>query len=611
MPRSLESLARSFGVTSTYQDFAGHSVKVPSETLHQILGAMNADPASEARAGVRPEELRKHLRGRPKSPEDAACYLPDFLSEERVWGVTCQLYSLRTHRSLGIGDFEDLARLGETVAGYGADFLGVNPLHALFLGDPAAASPFSPSDRNFLNPLYIAVDKAPCFERESDANDSAGDRFGEGDIIDYPAVALEKMRILRRLHRRARSVGTSDDERGFVRRSGDSLHRFAVFEALSIQMSAADSGAGWFRWPPQFTDPDSAAVAAFEKRAAAEIDFQKWLQWVADSQLAEVARRLADAGMRIGLYLDVAVGAARDGAATWRDRSLCVSQAAIGAPPDMFNLEGQDWGIAPLAPSELVARNFAPLRGTWRATMRHAGAVRIDHAMSLYRLFWIPAGKNAKEGAYVIYPMEEQIAALAEVSQECRAIVIGEDLGLVPRGFRKEMARASMMGYRIFYFERKANRFVVPSRWPEDALACVGSHDTATLAGWWSGSDIDTFESIGLYPRAHAAAMRKTREREREQAIAMLAREGRKVGSTFDSTIAAAVHRHVAATPSRLMAVQLEDLLGLYNQANVPGTVHEHPNWRRRMPVTVEELTSSPTASAVLEAVARERPRLR
>lgn len=600
----LDRLAAGHGIVRSYHALDGTLTRAPDEAVRALLKVLGVDPETG-----QPPPVPADWPPPPEAPQDAACYLPEFLQEGRAWGITCQLYGLRSGRNWGIGDFEDLARLGEMAARKGADFLGVNPLHALFLAEPQKASPFSPSDRSFLNPLYIAVDQVEGFIPGHDLDETALNALNEAVLVDYTAVSEHKLRVLRNIHRRGAGPSRSAFD-AFVEASGEPLRRYALFEAVSLEMAGRGYGAGWMSWPEPFRDPAGEAVAEFARDHADEVEFQMWLQWLADRQLGTAARRLREAGMRIGLYLDLAVGTAPDGAATWSDRSLTVVGAEIGAPPDMFNPAGQSWGLAPLSPSGIAAGGFAPVRRSYQSILRHAGALRIDHAMSLYRLFWIPAGFPAGAGAYVLYPMADMLRVLAEVSQASRALIIGEDLGVVPEGFRPEMDRANLLGYRIFYFERDQNGFVPPERWQRSALACVGSHDTTTLAAWWTGSDIQLRLEIGLFDEAAAQKERETRRREKDQAIAALHRCGmHEAGEAFDETVAAGIHRLVAMAPARLVAAQMEDLLGLTEQPNVPGTVDTHPNWRRKLPVTIEELEEVPTLRAVLEGLSRERPR--
>jgi len=606
MSEELDRLAAAHGIVRSYRALDGTISNASDEAVRTILGILGVD----ATAGASEVMPAAPFPPPPVTPDGAACFLPDFLRDGRAWGITCQLYGLRSHRNWGIGDLEDLARLGEFAAAGGADFLGVNPLHALFLAEPQKASPFSPSDRTFLNPLYIAVDQVSGFDATLDLDQSALSRLRQGDLVDYKAVAEHKLSVLRRIHERTRGA----DREGlaaFRERCGESLGRYALFEAISLEMVRRGIGTGWHAWPEEFQDPAGEAVSQFAREHQDEIEFLIWLQWVADRQLEQASKRLHAAGMRIGLYLDLAVGTAPDGAATWSDRTLTVVGAEIGAPPDMFNPEGQRWGLAPWSPSEIAARDFRPVRRSYEAILRHAGALRIDHAMSLYRLFWIPNGFPAGEGAYVLYPMPEVVRVLAEVSQGSRALIIGEDLGVVPEGFREQMDRANLLGYRIFYFERNDHGFLAPEHWPRSALACIGSHDTNTLAGWWTGSDIDERQRIGLYDEEAARGERERRRREKNEAIEMLRARGHDAGEEFTEAVAVGIHRVVASSPSRLFAAQMEDLLGLTEQPNIPGTIDEHPNWRRRLPVFLEELEDASMLRAVIGAIGEERPRQR
>lgn len=602
MKGALDRLAVIHGIVRTYRALDETETRAPDETVDALLKILNRkrDP---------PPPLPDSWPPPPEAPEDAECFIPDFLKEGRAWGITCQLYSLRSGRNWGIGDFEDLARLGEMAARLGADFLGLNPLHALFLADPERASPFSPSDRNFLNPLYIAVDQLDGFDLEKDVDEAVLSALGDGELVNYQAVARHKLVTLRRIYERVEG-STNSAFLAFKNEGGEPLRRFALFEALSLEMVRRGFGAGWHSWPVALQQPESETVARFARDNAHEITFLIWLQWIADRQLGNVASRLRAAGMRIGLYLDLAVGTAPEGAATWSDRTLTVVGAQIGAPPDMFNLDGQSWGLAPLSPFEIVERDFLPIRHSYRAILRHAGALRIDHAMSLYRLFWIPAGFPARDGAYVLYPMADMVRAVAEVSRQTKAVIIGEDLGVVPEGFRATMGQAGLFGYRLFYFERDEHGFVPPEKWPRWVLACVGSHDTPTLAGWWTCSDIDIREEIGLFDMKAAWKERQKRRLERREAIAMIRARGMPAGEKFNESIAAGVHRLLASSPARLVAVQMEDLIELTAQPNIPGTVNEYPNWRRRLPVLLEELEEVPVLVAVVRAIAEERPRV-
>lgn len=599
----LDRLAAAHGLQRRYIDFHGQPVVAPDAAVIELLRALGVDPADPGELSHLPHLDALAMR----VPSDIACYLPDFLRDGRCWGVSCQLYALRSARNYGIGDFEDLARLAELLGPLGADFLGVNPLHDLFAADPGRQSPFYPAHRRFLNSAYIAIDRVPGF-RPEDADAALLERLRAGEMINYTALVPAKRAILRRLFERKPDDPDLDRFRAF---HGAALEAHALFQALSLAMAGQGHGAGWHGWPAEYRRPDSPAVAAFRRDQAREVDFELWLQWIADRQLREAAGRAEAAGMRIGLYLDYAVGIAPDGSATWADPSLTVVGAEIGSPPDMFNAHGQKWGLAPLSPAELARRDFVPLQRAYEAAFQHAGALRIDHAMSLHRLFWVPTGRSADDGVYALYPMEALVRTLATASQACKSIVIGEDLGIVPEGFRELMSQANILGYRVFYFERDGQGFVPPARYPRESLACIGSHDTATLPGWWKGCDIDRREILGHLTAEAAEATRQERARHRQEAQSLLAAEGLPdIPPEDDGTVlATAFHRLMARTPSRLFVAQMEDLLGVLEQVNLPGTVREYPNWQRRLPVTLEALGEHPIFRTATDAIAHERPR--
>jgi 4-alpha-glucanotransferase len=537
--------------------------------------------------------------------------------------VACQLYGLRSRRNWGIGDFEDLARFAEIAAAAGADFVGVNPLHALFLAAPERCSPFSPSNRQFLNPLYIAIDKVPGYERLRDVVDLPAPR--ETALVDYVRVGSLKARVLERFFQIFQAQGDdalSEDFERFCIERGQPLYLHALFETLSQAMSQQGHGATWHGWPEEYRHPGTDSVRAFAEEQAQRVTFHSWLQWLADRQLREAQERARAAGMRIGLYLDMAVGVAPDGSATWSDRDLIVPGARIGAPPDYYNAAGQDWGLAPLSPATLARRDFAPYRETIDAVLRHAGALRIDHAMSLYRLFWIADGFSAAEGAYVRYPFPQMLRTLAEVSQARQSIVIGEDLGIVPPGFRDVMETLEIQGYRVFFFEKKEDFFIAPEDYPREALACITTHDLHTLAGWWSGRDIEVRREIGMIAAGDLANNVDQRAHQRRRLLGLLDDKGllperlRPVmhGETdapaeLPEDIAVALHRLVARTPSRLFVVPAEDLTGAVEQVNVPGTMDEHPNWRRKLPAEIEMLPELPLFAAITAALRQERPK--
>jgi 4-alpha-glucanotransferase len=363
-------------------------------------------------------------------------------------------------------------------------------------------------------------------------------------------------------------------------------------------------------------------VRQFGQENADRIAFHMWLQWLAETQLRRVQERALAAGMRIGLYLDLAVGVAPDGADTWCEPEAVLGQVRLGAPPDMVHEGGQDWGLAPLSPTALVQRGYEPFKDVLDALTRGAGAVRIDHVMGLKRLYLIPAEIEASNGAYLGYPLNGMLRALAEISQARRTIIIGEDLGTVPEGFRDVMHEAEIQGYRVFYFEREGDgRFRAPAAYSNRALACISTHDLPTLKGWWAASDIDENERLGITSSEGAAEARSTRANDRRLLLAALneagllpqpmeavLHEAHPCPTDLPETVAIATHALLAKAASRMFAVQIEDMAGKLEQANLPGTVDEHPNWRRKLPMSLDEIAATELFRAITSAVASERP---
>lgn len=624
MNQNLDRLAAAVGIEPSYFALSGELVRASDDAKRAVLKAMGIAAADDDQIATSLAAVTPITLDPLSAPAGAASYFPDWLKDGRTWGIGCQLYSLRSARNWGIGDFEDLARLAEIAATVGADFVGVNPLHALFLADPERASPFFPSNRAFLNPLYIAIDKAPGFAGMEDALIPPPE-IRAAELVEYRQVAALKKKALTVLFRifqaRADEPHTSDFER-FVLERGEALYLHALFESVSEAMTQQGNGPGWHGWPEEFRHPQSDAVRAFAEEQRELVTFHTWLQWLADRQLDDAQERAVKAGLRIGLYLDLAVGVAPDGSATWADRNLVVPSARIGAPPDYFNANGQDWGLAPLSPAGLVARNFEPYRDAIDAVVRYAGALRIDHAMSLYRLFWIAEGFGAAEGLYVRYPFHDMLRALGAVSQARRTIVIGEDLGVVPPGFREAMRDSEIQSYRVFFFEKRGDEFYTPPEgYPREALACVSLHDLHTLAGWWSGHDLGVRAKIGLLPPPELPAEQQFRAHQRRRALGLLFEQalmppdmdpvlhGAEAPSDLPENLAVAFHRLIARTPSRLVVVQAEDLTGALDQVNVPGTTGEHPNWRRKLSVDLEALAGTSLFRAITVALREERPK--
>jgi 4-alpha-glucanotransferase len=561
-----------------------------------------------------------------------ACHLPAALQPEaRSWGLTAQLYALSSARDWGIGDFGDLAMLCRSAAPLEAAVIGVNPLHALFAAEPRHCSPYSPSSRAWLNYLYIDVTGAPGFAEDPAAQSLApAASFAAargGELVDYAAVAAAKRPALERLFGRFRRCDLASGSplaaefRRFQRAGGRALAEFAVFEALHEHFFGGEGLFSWRDWPMPMQEPRSAEVAAFAAAYAERVEFFQFLQWVADRQLGEAAAAGRDNGLAIGLYRDLAVGVNPHGAEAWADRELVVPGASIGAPPDPLSRAGQDWGLAPINPLVLRRRGFVPFISALRANMRHAGVLRIDHVMGLQRLYWVPSGSPATAGAYVNYPFRDMLRLVALESRRHACAVVGEDLGTVPDGFREAMRAANVLSYRIVSFERHDDGSLRrPGEYPALAAASAATHDLATLKGFWLGRDIAWRRRLGSYPDAAAEETeRNERVRDRGLLLEALAQEKLLARDRFceflpengephyTPELGEAILAYLGRSRARLMLVQLEDVAGECEQANLPGTTDAHPNWRRRLSVSLEDLLAGPELARIARLVREAR----
>ena len=547
----------------------------------------------------------------------ASCHLPEALQPgQHNWGLTTQLYGLRSSRDWGIGDFADLRALASAAGGLGAATVGINPVHALFAAEPGHFSPYSPSSRVWLNWLYIDVTAVPGFAEESAVLSLAPQptiaAARAAELVDYSAVAGLKRPVLEALFRKFRARQNDDRLRiefgEFQLAGGAELADFAVFEALHEHFTTQGAPFSWHSWPTVMRDPRSTEVAEFARAHAERVDFFQWLQWEADRQLAAAANAGEAAGMSLGLYRDLAVGVDPHGADAWADQELIAPGTTIGAPPDPLSRAGQNWGLAPINPLRLRRRGFAPLAAALRANMRHAGILRIDHVMGLQRLYCIPSGMPAGAGAYVSYPFDEILRLVALESRRSNCAIIGEDLGTVPDGFRERMRAANALSYRVFVFERRGDAsFAPPADYPPLAAAAAATHDLATLKGFWLGHDIAWRQRLGIYPDEAAAATEiAERRRDRHLLLDALAAEGLMPRERFGEfltddapvytpELGEAIHIFLARSRARLVLIQLEDVIGEGEQANLPGTSDSHPNWRRRLGVRLEDILGGGT----------------
>ncbi|HSN71474.1 MAG TPA: 4-alpha-glucanotransferase [Steroidobacteraceae bacterium] len=558
------------------------------------------------------------------------CHGPGPDSGLRHWGLTVQLYTLRSQQNWGIGDFADLADLVELVAPLGCAVIGLNPLHAMMPANPAHCSPYSPSSRQFLNVLYVSVprveDYAECPDVqarvESAEFQSLLAELRATERVDYPQVAAAKLEMLRLLYAsfESRHVAAAS-ERGqeflaWVEARGEPLRRHALYDALDAHFRAQSADYwGWPVWPEAYRDPGSSAVRAFASEQASEVRFYLYLQWLAETQLAAVQQAALAAGMAIGLYGDVAVGVNPAGSETWSDQALYLKEVSIGAPPDPLGPKGQDWGIPPQDPHQLIEQAYAPFITMVRNNMRCVGALRLDHVMALFRQWWVPRGLGATGGAYVHYPLDDLMGVLALESVRNECLVIGEDLGTVPDEMREAMHRWRLNHYKVLIFEKTLDgRYRRPDEYVENALATVTTHDLPTLRGWWEGRDITLRTELDLYPdddaRQHAINERLTDRHAMMQALVAAGLwywHPQEPVPDYSHALSRAIHLFLGKSHSLLAVLQLEDLSGMTDPVNVPGTSTEHANWQRKMNLPADEILGRDDVRELLQAMGKAR----
>lgn len=536
-------------------------------------------------------------------------YQPKLLANGgRMNGLTMHLYSLRSERNWGVGDFTDLLNLMKYAAEKKLDFVGINPLHALFTSKPAFASPYSPSSREWLNPIYLDVEKVGAFTyNEQLKNWLAQPKIRQRiaalritETVTYTAVWACKRDALHMAFNAFEqdTCEAAENERAafeaFVLEKGKALQGFGLFEALD-QYYSRPGQVGWQSWPSEFHQPDGEAVEKFARSHEREIRFYMWLQWLCAEQLREVNQAAAEYGVKLGIYGDLAVGVARGSADTWLNRQDYCMDLSVGAPPDPLGPTGQNWDLPPLNPLMLKHTGYEKFAHLLRENMRLYGVLRIDHVMALCRLWWVLNGKTADFGAYVHYDAEVMFAILALESRRNRCVIIGEDLGTVPDEARHLLNRYQVFSYKVMYFSKGWNGFQLPEEYPEQAITVISTHDVAPLAGYWTGKDLDTMFKLGTLPDA-AAFQTALDEREHDKADLLdKLKETSCLGADVqmpakaDETLLAALHKYGALSRSKLYAVQLENLLGVIDNLNVPGVTEGYPNWAQKMPVSLED----------------------
>lgn len=559
------------------------------------------------------------------------CYVPPELKNRRAWGLSINLYSVRSAGNSGSGDFTDLGKIVKWVSDLKGSFVGINPLHAIPNTKPFGVSPYAPISRLYRNFIYIDIEKIPEVKESGELRKiiSSGRYKKQAEVlrkqnfIDYEKIALLKEKILRKafgifrqIHYETNTI-RGREFRKFVAAEAGALESFSLFMALRNYMKKKKLFA-WQEWPGEYHDISGQAVEKFRKKHASEILFHKYVQWLLNGQLQEIAGNVKKLGMGIGLYNDLAVGSVGGGSDVWSYQEVFSCGSDVGAPPDDFSPYGQQWGFPPAIPEKLRESGYELFIQTIRKNMKHAGAMRIDHALGLFRLFWIPDGMTPKEGAYVSYPSEDLLRIIALESARNRTLVIAEDLGTIGENVREALSRFRMFSYRLFYFERNYPdpSFLSPRKYPEMALCAVTTHDLPTLSGYWTGRDIEVRRETAKYAD-NEQWLQQTLDRERDKSLILAALKSEGIlhdeypfdtamSSEMTPELCVAIYEYLARTPCRLMLVSLDDIIGSLNQQNLPGTIDSHPNWIQKTTLTLEDILEDNRFGELSRMLSRE-----
>jgi len=564
----------------------------------RVNGGHGTSPFLSLPSGLPPGIYRLRVRmGEGQAWDEAAlivvphqAYQGEPGGPRRMWAVAVQLYAVRSERNWGHGDFSDLMTLIDLVADLGASAVGLNPLHAGFDDRAQEPSPYYPSSRLFLNSLYIDVEAIPEFPgiKAAGLEQKLADLRSKA-AIDYAGVGQAKLSALKLAHEYFCKGGSTERRNAFERFLTNHplpIARFACFEVLRRRFAGP-----WWEWPDQWRRGEKEALDRLDQEEK-DVEFFEFVQWVAHEQLERCQARACERGMPIGLYLDIAVGTRSDGFDAWCYRHAVVADVAIGAPPDSLNAQGQNWGLAGFNPLGLEQQRFQPFYRLLQASMRYAGAVRLDHVLGLQRLYLIPHGVAASKGTYIRLPFHALLATAALASFQSGCLIIGEDLGTVPENFREALADWGIWSYQVMLFERtKDGAFAAPQRYRENALVTFATHDLPTFAGWQASHDLAIRRALNMDPGES--------DSERSRALDLLHEALKRHG--IEGAGFTAVAWYLGQTPSRLLVISMEDLLGVREQVNLPGTTDQHPNWRQPLPITLEELRNREALSAIAD----------
>ncbi|WP_295474707.1 4-alpha-glucanotransferase [uncultured Pseudomonas sp.] len=593
-------------------------------TLHledgaSINSALDADAVLPALAPVGYQQLEIDGQQLTIAVAPRTCYSMAMACDDdtpRAWGLTTQVYSLRREGDGGFGDTQALENLVRSAGERGADALAISPMHAMFADDPQRYSPYSPSSRLFFNALYASPGTLLGERAWRQAIEDSGvadelQRLEALPLIDWPAAAAAKWRALRKLYE-AFSAGThplQEDFTSFRHAGGEALENHCRFEAIRESAASLNISANWHEWPEDFKQPRSQAVSLFAAAHAGGIGFHAFVQWLIARGLERTQTAARAAGMRIGLIADLAVGADGAGSQAWSRQDELLSALTVGAPPDVLNRQGQSWGISAFSPEGLKRNGFRAFIEMLRASFAHAGGLRIDHVMGLQRLWVIPVGASPKEGAYLNFPLDDMLRLLCLESWRHKAIVLGEDLGTVPEGLHDKLSSRAILGMRVLLFEQQHGQFKPILDWSADALATTSTHDLPTLAGWINELDIEWHSRLGHVDAKAERHWREERSREYDGLRHALSQNNQGFAAdTEDSAlIIDASIRYLGHTRAPLVLLPIEDALGVLEQANLPGTIDSHPNWRRRLPAASHTLLDQEDAARRLELLSQAR----
>lgn len=552
-----------------------------------------------------------------------SCYIPSELDSGQIWGLSVNLYSIRSEQNYGVGDFRDLKGIIKLTSDMGGGFVGINPLHAIPNTQPYGISPYSPISRLYRNFIYLSVKDIMELKELKSLKSALSsetlkeiDRLKKLDIIDYEKIALLKKKILKNIFDEfyekhyKKDTTYAKEFKKYVLNEGAPLETFSIFMAVWNDLRLTKNIYSWQEWPEEYRNLSPEEIRKIKKKYKKEIIFEQYIQWLIEKQLEDIVKLYKKLGMPVGLYNDLAIGSIGSGSDVWSNQDI-FGNADVGAPPDDFSPDGQNWGFPPMIPEKMHETGYDLFIKTIRKNMQYGGALRIDHALGIFRLFWIPSGLSPTEGAYVEYPHEDLLRIIALESVRNKSVVVAEDLGTIGDNVRDALKKFRMLSYRLFYFERNYPdpSFVSPSEYPPMALCSITTHDLPTLYGYWAGQDIKAKKDLGKYSE-ESHSVRLLEERQRDKKLILTALKSQNILpedfqldaeniKQMTPELCNAIYEYLSRTPCKLILVSLDDIIGTLNQQNMPGTVDAYPNWRQKTPLSLEEMVKDRRFSAL------------